>query len=128
MKVFVKHVRICQHMKCKGCGIQQSGRNLVLYRPCIVINCIKSPTGCTFSCVFILKFTLCMFRTDTPFIVGSLRVTVYAAVCAYTVTRKLLMMSGVSVRNMQSVNFRINTYEKVHLVRLFIQKRKDLFR
>ena len=41
---------------------------------------------------------------------------------AYTVTRKLLMMNGVYVRNMQSANFRINTHEKVHLVGLFIQR------
>ena len=31
------------------------------------------------------------------------------------------MMNGVSVRNMQSVNFRKKSYEKVHLVGLFIQ-------
>ena len=31
------------------------------------------------------------------------------------------MTNGVSVRNLQSTNFRINTYEKVHLVGLFIQ-------
>ena len=31
------------------------------------------------------------------------------------------MMNGVSFRNMQSANFRINTYEKVHQVGLFIQ-------
>ena len=35
--------------------------------------------------------------------------------------RKLLMMNGVTFRNMQSANFRINTYEKVHLLGLFIQ-------
>ena len=44
---------------------------------------IKSPTKLTFSCVFILKFALHMFRTDTPFIVSSLRITVHAAVCTY---------------------------------------------
>jgi hypothetical protein len=37
------------------------------------------------------------------------------------VVLKLLMMDGVSLRNMQSANFRINTYENVHLVGLFIQ-------
>ena len=92
---------------------------------------IKSPTRCTFSYVFILKFKLYMFRTDTPFISTSLRITVHTtyewplawyvqtAVC--TVIRKLLMMNGVSFRNMYSANFRINTYEKVHLVGLFIR-------
>ena len=36
-----------------------------------------------FSYVFILKFALYMFRTDTPFIIRSLCITVYAAVCTY---------------------------------------------
>ena len=31
------------------------------------------------------------------------------------------MMNGVSVRNMYSADFRINTYEKVHPAGLFIQ-------
>ena len=31
------------------------------------------------------------------------------------------MMNRVSIRKMQNENFRINTYEKVHLVGLFIQ-------
>ena len=56
---------------------------LTLYIPCIIINCIKSPTRCTFSCVFILKFALYMFRKDTPFIISSLHMTVYTAVCTY---------------------------------------------
>ena len=30
-----------------------------------------------------LNFALYMFRTDTPFIIRSLRITVYAAVCTY---------------------------------------------
>ena len=38
---------------------------------------------------------------------------------AYTVKCELRMMNGVSVRSMQS--FKINTYEKVHLVGLFIK-------
>jgi hypothetical protein len=33
--------------------------------------------------VFILKFMLYMFRTDTPFLFRSLRITVCAALCAY---------------------------------------------
>ena len=45
--------------------------------------CINSPTRCNFSCVFILKFALYMLRTDTPFIIRSLRITVYAAACTY---------------------------------------------
>jgi hypothetical protein len=36
-----------------------------------------------FSYVFILKFVLYVFRTDTPFIISSLRITVYAAVFTY---------------------------------------------
>ena len=31
------------------------------------------------------------------------------------------MMNGVSVRNMYTTSFRINTYENVHLVGLFTQ-------
>ena len=46
-------------------------------------TCINSPTRRIFSYVFILKFSLCMFRTDTPFIIRSLRITVYAAVCTH---------------------------------------------
>jgi hypothetical protein len=107
--------------------------NMILYRPCIVINCIKSPRICTFSYVFILKFNSYMFRTDTPFIIRSLRVPVHTPyerplardvqTAVYTVICKLLMMNCVSVRYMYSANFRINTYEKVHLVGLFIQPR-----
>ena len=40
---------------------------------------------------------------------------------AYAVIHRLLMMNVVFVRNMWSANFRINTYEKVYLVGLFIQ-------
>ena len=32
--------------------------HLIKYRPCIVINCIRNPTVCTFSYVFILICTL----------------------------------------------------------------------
>ena len=51
--------------------------------------------------MFILKFVLYMFRKDTPFIIRSLRITVYAAVLhvMLAVIRKLLM-NGVSFRNM----------------------------
>ena len=31
------------------------------------------------------------------------------------------MVNGVSIRNMQSANFEINTHEKVHLAGLYIQ-------
>ena len=60
---------------------------LILYRPCIVINCIKSLKRCTSSYVFILKFALYMFRKDTPFVISSLRITVYRAVCTYHANR-----------------------------------------
>ena len=36
-----------------------------------------------FSYVFILKFALYMFRTDTQLIISSLRISVYTAVCTY---------------------------------------------
>jgi hypothetical protein len=51
------------------------------------------------------KTWLCVFRTDTPFIIGSLRIAVCAAACTYHTES----------------SFRINTYEKVRLVALFIQ-------
>ena len=34
------------------------------------LYCITRPTICTFLCVFILKFALYIFRTDTPFIIS----------------------------------------------------------
>ena len=37
----------------------------------------------SFPYVFILNIPLYIFRTDTPFTISSLRVTVYAAVCTY---------------------------------------------
>jgi hypothetical protein len=43
--------------------------------------CVKSPTRRAFSCVFILKFALYVFRKDTPFIISSFSVSIYAAVC-----------------------------------------------
>ena len=46
------------------------------YKPHQCIVCIKSPTRCIFSYVFILKFVFYTFRTDTPFIVRRLRITV----------------------------------------------------
>ena len=56
---------------------ESSARNLILYRRCIAINCIKSPTRCNFSYVFILQFALYMFRADTPFIISSLHIAVH---------------------------------------------------
>ena len=41
------------------------------------LDCVKNPTRCSFSCVFILKFAFYMFRTDTHIIIWSLCVTVY---------------------------------------------------
>ena len=41
-----------------GCVLLMS---LILYRPCIVINCIKSPTRCTLSYAFILN-SICFER------------------------------------------------------------------
>ena len=63
-------------------------------------ECIQRPTRCTFFMCVYTKIILYMFRTDTPFIVRSLRIAVYVAVCTYTAIRKLLTMNGVSVRNM----------------------------
>ena len=44
---------------------------------------IARPTRCTFLYVFILKFALYMFRTDTTFIIKNSRNAVYTAVCTY---------------------------------------------
>ena len=97
-------------------------RFLILYRPCTVINCIKSPTRCTFSYVFIVKFALyvsngytvyhqqltyhciysclyiCLPDCEAEQLVTVRLAYVQTAVC--TVTRKLMMINGVSVRNM----------------------------
>ena len=42
---------------------------------------VKRPTRCTFSYVFILKFALYMFRTNSAFIIRSSHITLYTAVC-----------------------------------------------
>ena len=52
--------------------------NFILYRPCIVTNCIKRPTRRTFTYSFVPKlFSLCMFRTYTVFIIRRFYMSLY---------------------------------------------------
>ena len=48
----------------------------ILYRLCIVINCIMSPARYRFLYVFVPKFVLYLFRMDTPFIIRGLSIAV----------------------------------------------------
>ena len=56
---------------------------LILCRLYIVINCIKKTNKMHFFICVYSKTLLYMFRTDTLFIIRSLRITAYAADCTY---------------------------------------------
>ena len=82
-----------------------------------------------FSYVFILKSPLYVFRRDTPFIISSLHITVYVAVCAYHADSDQLL-GLVSWNSSWSSNwswkhveckFQNKHTRKLHLVGLFIQ-------